>query len=41
MPTSSPDPRDKDKSVDSLYAVGFIEKPLDKWKLETLLELNA
>lgn len=39
MLTSSLDPRDKEKSVDSPYVVGFIDKPLDKWKLEQLLEL--
>jgi len=39
MLTSSLDPRDKDKSVDSPFVVGFIDKPLDKWKLEQLVEL--
>jgi CheY-like chemotaxis protein len=39
MLTSSLDPRDKDKSVKSPYVVGFIDKPLDKWKMEQLVEL--
>jgi CheY-like chemotaxis protein len=39
MLTSSLDPRDKDKSVESPYVVGFIDKPLDKWKMEQLVEL--
>jgi CheY-like chemotaxis protein len=39
MLTSSLDPRDKDKSVDSPHVVGFIDKPLDKWKFEQLVEL--
>lgn len=37
MLTSSLDPRDKEKSVESPYVVGFIDKPLDKWKLEQLV----
>lgn len=41
MLTSSLDPSDKDKSVDSPFVVGFIDKPLDKWKLEQLVELAS
>lgn len=40
MLTSSLDPRDKEKSVDSPHVVGFIDKPLDKWKLEQLVEMT-
>lgn len=39
MLTSSLDPRDKEKSVSSPYVVGFIDKPLDRWKMEQLIEL--
>jgi CheY-like chemotaxis protein len=38
MLTSSLDPRDKEKSVESPHVVGFIDKPLDKFKLEQLVE---
>jgi CheY-like chemotaxis protein len=39
MLTSSLDPHDKDKSVNSPFVVGFIDKPLDKWKMEQLVDL--
>lgn len=40
MLTSSLDPRDKEKSVESPYVAGFIDKPLDKWKMEQLIDFT-